>query len=47
MSGEKKPFQLYVALSLKAEAFFVCMSAVEEESHVTFDLYLLSEVTLC
>lgn len=42
----KKPFQLYVVLSLKAEAFFVCVSAVEE-SHVTFDLYVLLEVTLC
>lgn len=45
--GKKtQPFQLYVVLSLKAEAFFVCVSAVEE-SHVIFDLCLLLEVTLC
>ena len=45
MSG-KKTFQLYVVLNLKAEAFFVSVSAVEE-SHVTFVLYLMLEVTLC
>lgn len=42
----KKTFQLYVVLSLKAEAFFVCVSTVEE-SHVTFVSYLVLEVTLC
>lgn len=46
VAKKKNPFQLYVVLSLKAEAFFVCVSAVEE-SHVTFDWYLLLKVTLC
>lgn len=42
----KKTFRLYVVLNLKAEAFFVCVSTVEE-SFVTFVLYLVLEVTLC